>query len=162
MSCCKENTQSGWLSSSTDSTQTSCFSCCDSIRVNILMSIICGVCWFHPVHLSLTCSYIRARDINCSSDWIFLCQFKSILSCKSFDLFGWVISWIETDTALCSSVRNVNSGAFKSHQTSQSFNFVNIDIFCVSGSSFGWEFVCFMLASVCWNNFKTSVIYIKW
>lgn len=125
------------------------------------MSIISWICWFHPVHLSFSCSYIWTRDINCSSNWIFLGQLKSVLSSKSLNLFCWIISRIETDTALGSSVWDVNSSTFKSHQTSQSLNLMDIDILSISCSSFSWEFICFMLASVGRNYFNSSIIWIN-
>jgi hypothetical protein len=52
----------------------------------------------------------------------------------------------------------MDSGAFESHEASQSFNFSNINILCVSSSALGWQFMGLVLAPVCRDNFDGFVI----
>ena len=92
---------------------------------------------FHPVHFSLPSSHIGPRDVDRCSDRVFLGQLKSILLGESLDFADGVVSGVEANSSLGSSVGKMNGGAFEGHETGEGFDFSNIDIFSISGSSLG-------------------------
>jgi hypothetical protein len=82
------------------------------------------------------------------------------LSGKSFDFFWRIVSWVEADTTLGTTVWNTNSGTLEGHETSEGLDFMDVDVFGVSGSTLGGKFISFVLASVGGDDFDGSIVLI--
>ncbi len=153
LSCAIEDTQTGWLSSAWGTTLSFELSGGDSIGVDVGVAVILLVGGLHPAHFSFTSSEIRARDVDGCTEGVLFGKSDGVLSGDSFEFLDWVVFGVDWNAALSASVRQVNDWALDAHETGKGFNFFEANVFSEPGTSFGGEFVGFVLTPVGLDGF---------
>lgn len=159
-SCCKDAQASG-LKSATDASLLLKFASRSGVGVDIDMSKVSLIGWFHPGHFSGTCADVRPWDIDCCPNWVLLCQLDCVSSGQLLYFSGRVFSRVDAYASLGTPIGKVDYRTFDGHEASQCLYFLNVDILGVACASLGGEFVSFMLAAIGGNGFQGSVILVS-
>ena len=156
-----KDSQTGGFCSSADTELIEVLSSGNGIGIDVLVAIESLIGGLHPTHFSFSSSHIRSRNIYRSTDGVLLSEFDSVLPCQLFNLVGRVFSGVDADSSLGAAVRKVYDGALDGHEAGQGLDFLNVHVFSVPGSSFGWQFVGLVLAAIGGNGLNGAVVWLK-
>jgi len=125
------------LSSSCNTTLTNVLSRAASFSVDIALSsdILVGV--LDPSHNLLIGSHVWAETIDSSSNIPLLDKLHSVPPGNSFELILTQLSWVNFHSSLGSSEWDIGDSKLESHEGSQGFNLLKVNVFSISCTSLG-------------------------
>lgn len=140
-SCSVVDTKSSGLSSSFDTSLGDELSSAASLGVDVLLSLHVFVGILNPGHNLLVGSHIRSKAVNLSSNEVLLDQLHSVFSSSTLNFSLGIFPDVNFDSTFGSTEGDISNCEFKSHQSCESLNLLQIDIRSVTSTSFDWKFV---------------------
>jgi len=153
-----ENTKSGGFGTSLDTTLLDELSSAASFRVDVLLSLNLLVGILDPGHDLLIGAHVRSETIDSGSNEVLLDELHSVLSGNTFEFSLGKISRLNLNSTLGTTEGDVSDSELESHERSEGFDFLEIDVRRVSGSSLDGELVSGVLGSVAGDHFERAII----
>jgi hypothetical protein len=142
-----EDTESSGFSTSLNTTLLDVLSSAASFGVDILFTSNLLVGILDPGHDLLVGSHVRSETINGGTDEVLLDELHSVLSGDTLELSRGELLGVDLDSSLGTTERYISDGKLESHERSESFDFLEIDVRRVSGTTFDGEFMGGVLSS---------------
>lgn len=139
----------------------SIFACCNSRIVDVPVSINKLILIFDDSHLPDSSSDIRPWNVHCSSQTCLLAERSRIVPSYSLQFSFGKSARVHFYSSLGSTVRQSRNNILNSHQGRKCFHFLEVNFAGVTRSSFGWQFVGFVLNPVRFNNFDQSCVWMR-
>jgi len=142
-----EDTESSGFSTSLNTTLLDVLSSAASFGVDILFTSNLLVGILDPGHDLLVGSHVRSETINGGTDEVLLDELHSVLSGDTLELSRGELLGVDLDSSLGTTERYISDGKLESHERSEGFDFLEIDVRRVSSTTFDGEFMGGVLSS---------------
>ena len=134
------------------------FTSAAAFGIDIGLTLNVHVCVLNPGHGLLVGAHIRTEAINLSTNETFLDELHSVLTGHTLDLILRVLAWVDLDTTLGTTEGHVSDSELESHEGSERFDLLQIDVGSVASTTLDGKLVCRVLSSVASDGLESAVV----
>ena len=154
--------ESGGFLATVDATLLDELASAAALSIDILLTLDIHVGVLDPGHDLLVGSHVGAEAVDSGSNKALLDKLHGVLAGHTLKLALGEFAGVDCDTTLSSTEGNVGNSKFESHEARESFNFLEVDVLRVAGSTLARELVGRVLCAVAGDSVEVAVVATEW